>query len=71
MSVVSHFIPPSLSVVLVWIVHLGCKLVELDVQLDMDQCVRPSVCVDCDQSCASLGRENVAINLSMLKLVLV
>ena len=35
-SAVSHFIPPSLSVVLGWVAYLGCKLVELDVLLDMD-----------------------------------
>ena len=51
--------PPSLSVVLGWVVHLGCKLVELDVMLNMDQCVRPSVHVYCDHSCASLARKKV------------
>ena len=54
-SVISHFIPPSLSVVLGWVVDLGCKLVELDVLTDIDLCVR----VDCDHSCASLAKEKI------------
>ena len=73
-SAVSHFILPSLSMVLGWVVHLGCKLVELDVTLKMDRCVFPSVRVDCDHSCASMGREKVvrvAIDPPTLKLVLV
>ena len=54
MSAVSHFIPPSLSVVLGLVAYLGCKLIELDVLLDINWCVR----VDCDHSCASLAKDN-------------
>ena len=69
MSAVSHFIPPSVSVVLGWVAYLGCRLVKLDVPLDMDG----YVCVDCDHPCVSLAKEKivrVAIDPPMLKLVL-
>ncbi|KAL5580131.1 hypothetical protein UlMin_012573 [Ulmus minor] len=53
-NAVSHFIPPSLSVVLGWVAYLGCKLVKLDVMLDMD-C---RVCANIDHSCSSLAKDN-------------
>ena len=54
-SVVSYFVPPSLSVVLGWVAYLGCKLVKLDVMLDMYRCIR----VNCDHSRSSLAKDKI------------